>query len=52
MTSGAKIIDIRSNLSEKCYRGMKRATQYFFFEFLLAIILIEIIANICEKTIF
>ena len=30
MTSGAKTIDLRSNLSEKRYRGNKRATQCFF----------------------
>ena len=30
MTSGANTIDLRSNLSEKRYCGMKRATQCFF----------------------
>ena len=30
MTSVAKTIDIRSNLVEKRYRGMRRALQYFF----------------------
>ena len=30
MTSGAKTIDLRSNLREKRYRGMKRAIQCFF----------------------
>ena len=44
----SQIIDLRSNLSEKRYRGMKRATQCFF-EFLLAIIPFEILVNVCEK---
>ena len=30
MTSGAKTIDLRSNLSEKRYWGLKRATRCFF----------------------
>ena len=30
MTSGVKSIDLRSNLIEKRYRGMKRAIQCFF----------------------
>ena len=30
MTPGVKTIDLRSNLIEKRYRGMKRALQCFF----------------------
>ena len=51
MTSGAKIIGLRSNLIEKLYRGMKRVLQCFF-EFFLAIILLEIIMIVCGKSLF
>ena len=43
MKSGAKTIDLSSNLIWKCYRDMRRAPQYFF-DFFLAIILFETIA--------
>ena len=47
MTSGAKTFELRSNLIEKRYRGVQRAptTFIFFFE----IILLEMIAIVCEK---
>ena len=48
MPSGAKHIDLRSNLIEKRYLGMKQTPQCFF-RFSLAIILSEIIANVFEK---
>ena len=48
MTSGAKTVDPRSNLIGKHYWGLKRAIQCFF-EFFLAIILLELIAIVCEK---
>ena len=41
MTSGAKIIDIRSNLIEERSRGIRRASQHFFFELFLAIKLLR-----------
>ena len=50
MTSGAKTVDLTSNLIEKRYWGMKRAIQCFF-EFFLAIILLELIAIVCEEII-
>ena len=48
MTSGAKPIDIRLNLIEKRYRGMKRAPNAFL-EFFLVLILLKVIANVCIK---
>ena len=51
MGSGAKPTDLRSNMIEKRYRGIRRA-PHFFFEFFLAIILFEIIAIVCEKIVF
>ena len=47
MTSGAKTIDLRSNLIEKRYGGMKDALQRFFESFLA---ILEIIALVCEKS--
>ena len=34
---------------QKSFRGMRRPPQCFFFEFFIAIILLEIIAIVCEK---
>ena len=48
MTSGAKTIKLRLSLIEERYRGMKRAPERFLYEFFQAIILLEIIAIICE----
>ena len=49
MTSGAKTVDIRSNLIEKLYRGTKRTLQCFFFLVLPNYDTLEIIAIVCEK---
>ena len=49
MTAGAKTIDLRSNLMGKRYRGMRRAPQCFFSSFVLAIVLLEIKAIVCEE---
>ena len=46
-----QIIDLSLNLIEKQFRGMKRAPHCFFVLF-LAIILLEIIAFVFEKSIF
>ena len=48
MTSGVKNIDLRSNLIENV-TGAWRELSNAFLEFFLAIILLEIIANVCEK---
>ena len=45
MTSGAKPINRRSNLIKQHYLGMKR-DPHCFSKFFLAIILLEIIANV------
>ena len=47
MTSGAKVVDLRSNAIEKNYWGMKRAIRYFLF--FLAIVLLELMPIICKK---
>ena len=51
MTSGAKTIELMSNLSENV-TGASRELSNVFFEFLLAITLFEILANVCEKSLF
>ena len=48
MNSEAKIIDLRSNLIKKA-SGAWGVLPNAFFEFFLAIILLEIIAIVCEK---
>ena len=49
MNSGAKTIDLRSNVVAKRYWGMRRAPQYFF-EFFLGITLWEKMAIVCQKS--
>ena len=51
MTSGAKTIDLRPNLIAKRNWDMRRASKCFFFEFFLTIILLEILAIVCEKVV-
>ena len=45
-----RTIELRSNLIEKRYWGMNEQTYQMIFLFLLAIILLEILANVCEKS--
>ena len=49
MTSAASIVTLGSYLIERRYRGMKRAPQCFFPEFVLAVILLDIMAIVCGK---
>ena len=51
MTSGAKTIDLWSNLIRKII-GAWGELPNAFFEFLLAIILLDIITIVCEKSLF
>ena len=47
MTFGAKTINLRPHLIEKNVTGHEEGSQMIFFEFFLAIILLEIIAIVC-----
>ena len=49
MTSGAKTIGLRSNLTKNVNGAWGELLNVFFFEFFLAITLLEIIAIVCEK---
>ena len=49
MTTGAKTIDLRSNLIEKLSTGMKEALQRFFE---LYLVILEIKALVREKSLF
>ena len=49
MTSGAKTVDLRSNLIEEHYGGMEEALQRFLGSF---IHILEILALVCEKSLF